>query len=59
MALILGFHRNDMHHLDRFGRWEADSRAEYRAELWGMIDHLYNAACIAAWLPFRDSHPDQ
>ena len=31
------------------------NRDEFRAELQGMIDHLHNAACIAAWVPFNES----
>jgi len=55
LALIFGFHRNDTRRLGRFGRADAENRAEYRAELQGLIDHLHNAACIAAWVPFNES----
>ena len=55
LSLLVGFHRNDTRLLCRFGRAEVANRAEYRAELQGMIDHLYNAACIAAWVPFNES----
>jgi beta-galactosidase/beta-glucuronidase len=55
LALIFGFHRNDRRRLSRFGRADAVNRAEYRAELQGMIDHLHNAACISAWVPFNES----
>lgn len=55
LALLLGFHRNDTRRLHRFGRAEKNNRVEYRAELQGMIDHLYNAACIAVWVPFNES----
>ena len=55
LALLLGFHRNDTRRLHRFGRADEANRAEYRAELKGMIDHLYNAACIAVWVPFNES----
>jgi hypothetical protein len=55
LSLIFGFHRNDTRHLKRFGRADESNRAEYRAELQGMIDHLYNAACIAVWVPFNES----
>jgi hypothetical protein len=55
LSLIFGFHRNDTHWLSRFGRTEEANRAEYKADLQGMIDHLYNAACIAMWIPFNES----
>jgi len=55
LALILGFHRTDTHWLSRFGRAEEANRAEYRAELQGMLDLLYNAPCIAVWVPFNES----
>lgn len=55
LSLIFGFHRNDTWRLGRFGRTDAENQAEYRAELQGMIDHLYNAVCIAAWVPFNES----
>ncbi|MBI5965486.1 MAG: beta-galactosidase [Chloroflexi bacterium] len=55
LSLIFGFHRNDTRRLKRFGRDGAENRACYRSELQGMIDHLYNAACIAVWVPFNES----
>jgi len=55
LALLLGFHRNDTRRLSRFGRDDAENRTRYRSELQGMIDHLYNAACIAVWVPFNES----
>lgn len=55
LSLILGFRRNDTRRLTRFGRADESNRAEYRAELQGMIDHLYNIACIAVWVPFNES----
>jgi len=55
LSLILGFHRNDTRWLSRFGRADESNRAEYRRELQEMIDHLYNAACIAVWVPFNES----
>lgn len=55
LSQIFGFHRNDTRRLSRFGRADVANRAEYRAELQGMIDHLYNAACIAIWAPFNES----
>ncbi len=55
LSLILGFHRNDTRWLSRFGRADESNRAEYRRELQEMIDHLYNVACIAVWVPFNES----
>jgi beta-galactosidase/beta-glucuronidase len=55
LSLTLGFHRNDTRRLSRFGRSDPANRAAYRVELQGMIDHLYNAACIAVWVPFNES----
>jgi beta-galactosidase/beta-glucuronidase len=55
LALLLGFHRNDTRRLRRFGRADESNRTEYRAELKGVIDHLYNAACITVWVPFNES----
>ena len=55
MALSFGYHRDDTRRLKRFGRASQSNRAAYLAELQGMIDHLYNAACIAVWVPFNES----
>jgi beta-galactosidase/beta-glucuronidase len=55
LALSVGYHRNDTRRLSRFGRAATANRAEYRLELQGMLDHLYNAPCIAAWVPFNES----
>jgi len=55
LSLLLGLHRDDRYRLRRFGRADAENRARYRSELQEMIDHLYNAACIAIWVPFNES----
>jgi hypothetical protein len=55
LSMLLGFHRSDTRWLWRFGRADEENRAEFRRELQGMIDHLYNAACIAVWVPFNES----
>lgn len=55
LSLIFGFHRNDTRRLSRFGRADEANRATFRAELQGMVDHLYNAPCIAVWVPFNES----
>ncbi|MBN1265643.1 MAG: hypothetical protein JXA25_09130 [Anaerolineales bacterium] len=55
ISMLLGFHRDDTHRLKRFGRFDPDNRAEFKTELKGLIDHLYNAPCIAVWVPFNES----
>lgn len=55
LSMMFGFHRNDTRHLNRFGRAAAENRARYQSELKEMIDHLYNAVCIAVWVPFNES----
>ena len=55
LALLFGFKRTDTRGLGWFGRADAGNRARYRIELQGMIDHLYNTACIAVWVPFNES----
>jgi len=55
ISMMLGFHRNDTRRLKRFGRKGPDNRAEFKAELKGMIDLLYNSPCIAVWVPFNES----
>ena len=52
---IFGFHRNDTRGLSRFGRTNEGNRANFRSELQGMVDHLYNSPCIAVWVPFNES----
>jgi len=55
LALAFNFRRPDTFWLRRAGRDDPANRAEYHAELQGMLDHLHNAACIAAWVPFNES----
>ena len=55
LTQFLGFRRNDTRRLHRFGRAEKVVRDEYRDDLKGMIDHLYNCPCIAIWVPFNES----
>lgn len=55
LAQFLGFQRNDTRWLSRFGRADAANRQVFRRELQGMVDHLYNTACIAVWVPFNES----
>ena len=51
----LGYHRADTRGLRRFGRGDETNRAEFRAELLGMIDYLHNIPSIAVWVPFNES----
>ena len=37
-----------------FGRMDPEGRAAYRAELSGMVKHLYNCPCIVMWVPFNE-----
>jgi beta-galactosidase/beta-glucuronidase len=55
LALSIGYRRDDTRRLKRFGRASQANRAAFLAELQGMIDHLYNAPCIAVWVPFNES----
>lgn len=50
-----GIHRFDQRRLKRFGREEADNRAEFEVELEEMIHALYNCPCISSWVPFNES----
>jgi beta-galactosidase/beta-glucuronidase len=54
LAMLAGLKRDDTRWLGRFGRGDESNRAQYDAELEGMIHHLYNAPCIAAWVPFNE-----
>ena len=38
----------------RFGRANAEGRAQYYAELKEMVLQLYNCPCIAMWVPFNE-----
>jgi hypothetical protein len=52
--LLFGSHRSDEKNLKRFGRSDAGNRLRYLQDLCGMLEHLYNAPCIAAWTPFNE-----
>jgi beta-galactosidase/beta-glucuronidase len=54
LAMLAGMNRDDTHWLGRFGRGDESNRMQYYAELEEMITHLYNAPCIAAWVPFNE-----
>jgi beta-galactosidase/beta-glucuronidase len=51
----LGFHRRDTYQLGRFGRSDETNRTQFMAELKGLIDLLYNTACVVTWVPFNES----
>ncbi len=37
-----------------FGRSNSQARAQFKAELGAMVNHLYNCPCIAMWVPFNE-----
>lgn len=37
-----------------FKRTKAEWREEFKQELWGMIDNLYNCVSICCWVPFNE-----
>ena len=51
--LVTGIHIKDKAYA-LFGRGDKDVRAEFRAELAAMINHLYNCPCIAMWVIFNE-----
>jgi hypothetical protein len=52
---VLGITQKDTLLLNRFGRADKANQAAFRAELQGMVDHLYNSPCIAVWVPFNEA----
>ena len=46
---------NNVKDLKRFGRAEASNREGYLHDLQSTLEHLYNTACIAAWVPFNEA----
>lgn len=51
--LVTGIHIRDKSYA-LFGRSDVDGRSQFKAELAGMIKHLYNCCCIAMWVPFNE-----
>ncbi len=45
----------DDHHYQRFGREQADVRANYWRELEAMVTALDHFACIVVWVPFNEA----
>lgn len=37
-----------------FGRGDGKARAQFKAELGALVNHLYNCPCIAMWVPFNE-----
>ena len=37
-----------------FGRSDSKARAQFKAELGAMVNHLVNCPCIAMWVPFNE-----
>lgn len=54
LALWLKRKVSDERRLRRFGREGEANRARFRAELAEMVNTLYNAPCIAVWVPFNE-----
>ncbi len=54
LALWRKLNLSDERNLRRFGREDETSRARFRAELAEMVETLYNAPCIAVWVPFNE-----
>ena len=54
VATLIGWKRSDDRRYHLFGRQDPKSREDYKAELKGLIDHLYNFACIGMWVPFNE-----
>lgn len=46
--------KQDDHIYDNFGREKKESREAYYKELSDILDDLYNAVCIFAWVPFNE-----
>jgi beta-galactosidase/beta-glucuronidase len=54
LAILYGLNRGDRRLLGRAGRAEEANRRQFRDELKGMVEALYSAPCIAAWVPFNE-----
>ena len=54
LAMHFGLQRDDAREYKKAGREEEANRKQYREDLQGMIDHLYNCPCIAVWVPFNE-----
>lgn len=42
------------HNYKMFRRRDKEGRSQYYRDLTGMVKHLYNYTCIAAWVPFNE-----
>ncbi|MEG1892927.1 MAG: glycoside hydrolase family 2 TIM barrel-domain containing protein [Clostridia bacterium] len=51
--LITGVHFKDNNYA-RFGREDETGRVQYYNELGELVDALYNAPCVAMWVPFNE-----
>ena len=51
--LVTNFHLRDTAHW-LFDRSDSQGRAQFKAELGAMVNHLYNCPCIAMWVPFNE-----
>lgn len=53
VPVVLNISLNDRRY-KLFAREDEAGRDEYRTELRGMIEHLYNCPCIVLWVPFNE-----
>ena len=51
--LVTNIHLRDMAYW-LFGRSDSKARAQFKAELGAMVNHLVNCPCIAMWVPFNE-----
>jgi beta-galactosidase/beta-glucuronidase len=54
LAMHFGLNRDDTRDYKSAGRTEEANRKQYREDLKGMIDLLYNSPCIGLWVPFNE-----
>jgi beta-galactosidase/beta-glucuronidase len=54
LAMHFGLNRDDTRDYKSAGRAEEANRKQYREDLQGMIDLLYNSPCIGLWVPFNE-----
>jgi beta-galactosidase/beta-glucuronidase len=55
LALLFNTSVDDRKRLRQAGRLAPENREQFRRELKGMIDWLYNAPCIGMWVPFNEA----
>ena len=55
LAMNLKYKVDDTKHYKKFGRQDFQNRANYKKDLFKMVDWLYNFPSIAVWVPFNES----